>query len=185
MVILVEGSSDAAALRVLAARSFRDLGRHGVEIVSMGGATNIGHYLRRLGPMGRGVTVAGLCDAGEERFFVRALDNEGLAATTREEMAHHGFFVCDRDLEDELLAALGVEKAERVLQREGELNLFRRFQRQPAQRQRSTPDQLHRFAGTRSGRKVRLAAAMAEAVELEAVPRPLHELLEFVSSADY
>jgi len=179
-VVLVEGLSDAAALRVLAARSRRDLAAEGVEIVSMGGGTNIGHYLRVLGPTGRGITVAGLCDAGEEQFFRRAINHHGFLATTRDEMAGHGFFVCDSDLEDELLRALGVDAVERVLQREGELELFRRFQQQPAQRQRPTHDQMHRFAGVRSGRKVRLAASMAEALDLEDVPRPLHDLLEFV-----
>ena len=122
--------------------------------------------------MGRRVTVAGLCDAAEERFFRRARGNEGYAATTRGEMAGQGFFVCDPDLEGERLTALGVETVERVLRREGERELFTRFQQQPAQRRHPTLAQMHRFTGTRSGRKVRLAAAMAQALEPDDVPRP-------------
>jgi len=99
-------------------------------------------------------------------------------------MARKGFYVCDVDLEDELLRALGVEAVEAILEREGELGLFRRFQWQPAQRQRAIHDQLHRFAGVRSGRKVRFAASMASELTRADVPAPLRALLEFVKPAD-
>ena len=39
-VVLVEGVSDQAALEALARRRGRDLAAEGIEIVSMGGATN-------------------------------------------------------------------------------------------------------------------------------------------------
>ena len=42
MVILVEGTSDQAALEALAERRGRALDTHGIAIVQMGGATNIG-----------------------------------------------------------------------------------------------------------------------------------------------
>ncbi|MDQ3096528.1 MAG: ATP-dependent endonuclease [Actinomycetota bacterium] len=183
-VVLVEGPSDAAVLRVLADARGRSLEDEGVDVISMGGATNIGHYLRRFGPRGRRLILAGLCDAGEEPFFRRALQGEGFSTRTRDEMARQGFYVCDVDLEDELLRALGVEAVEAILEREGELGLFRRFQWQPAQRQRSIHDQLHRFAGVRSGRKVRFAASMASELTREDVPAPLRALLEFVIPAD-
>ena len=76
-VVLVEGPSDAAVLRVLADARGRSLEDEGVDVISMGGATNIGHYLRRFGPRGRRLILAGLCDAREERFFRRALQGEG------------------------------------------------------------------------------------------------------------
>jgi hypothetical protein len=76
-VILVEGRSDQAALEALAQRRGRVLGAEGVAIVPMGGATNIGRFLDLFGPRGRGVRLAGLCDAAEEGCFRRAL--EGLA----------------------------------------------------------------------------------------------------------
>jgi len=54
------------------------------------------------------------------------------------------------------------------------------LQRQPAQRERSLHDQLHRMMGARSGHKERYAELMAAAVRLDRVPRPLDAVLEFV-----
>lgn len=177
IVVLVEGPSDVAAIRALASVTGHDL--TGVELVSMGGATNIREHLRRH----ESHAVAGLCDAGEERFFRRALTDAGLPAENRDDLAALGFFVCEADLEDELLRALGVHAALSVVDSEGELAMFRRFQRQPAQRARTELAQLHRFAGTRSGRKIRLAAAMAGALAPEQVPTPLGGLLDHVVGA--
>ena len=176
-VVLVEGPSDAAVLQVLSRR----LGLDGpdVSIVSMGGVTNIRHHLHHHGPAGLGLAVSGLCDGSEERFFTRALRREGHAVESRDDMEALGFFVCDADLEDELLHALGTAMVEEIIEREGELVLLRRFQQQPAQRERSLHDQLHRFSGVKSGRKVRLAAAMAAALDLDALPHPLRGVLAF------
>jgi hypothetical protein len=44
-----------------------------------------------------------------------------------------------------------------VVEAEGELGPFRTFRRQPAQRERGLHQQLHRFLGTGSGRKIRYA----------------------------
>ena len=99
---------------------------------------------------------------------------------SRDEMEQLGFFVCEVDLEDELIRALGVAAVERVLDQEGELASFRILQRQPAQRGRATEHQLHRFLGTRSGRKVRYGQLLIEALDLARVPRPLDLLLQAV-----
>ena len=69
-----------------------------------------------------------------------------------------------------------------MIDREGELGQLRTLQQQPAQRARSLHDQLHRFAGTKSGRKVRLAAALAEELPLDAVPAPLLDVLTWGST---
>ena len=61
-VVLVEGVSDRAALEVLAVRHGMDLAGAGIEIVSMDGITNIGHFLDRLCAPGSGVRIAGLYD---------------------------------------------------------------------------------------------------------------------------
>ena len=110
-VVLVEGPSDAAVLQVLSRR----LGLDGpdVSIVSMGGVTNIRHHLHHHGPAGLGLAVSGLCDGSEERFFTRALRREGHAVESRDDMEALGFFVCDADLEDELLHALGTARSRR------------------------------------------------------------------------
>jgi hypothetical protein len=69
---------------------------------------------------------------------------------------------------------------ERIIEEEGELRSFRILQRQPAQRGRSTHDQLHRFLGSRSGRKHRYGRLLADAVDLARIPRSLDRVLAHV-----
>ena len=85
--------------------------------------------------------------------------------------------MCSADLEDELIRAAGVPAVERVISSQGELKAFRTFQRQPAQQDVSVVAQLHRFMGTRSGRKRRYATLLALAIDLTAIPRPLDGVL--------
>jgi hypothetical protein len=177
-VILVEGMSDQAAVETLARRRGRRLGAGGIRVVAMGGATNIGHYLDLLGSHGIGARVAGLCDAAEEDYFRRALRRAGLAAgESRADLEALGFYVCTADLEDELIRALGHAEVERIIAAEGELRSLRTFQKQPAQQRRGLAEQLHRFMGTRSGRKEHYARLLAEALDPAQVPRPLDRLL--------
>jgi hypothetical protein len=171
-VVLVEGASDAAALVALAARLGRSL--ETVDLVAMGGVTNLGRYLERH----RGDRVAGLYDAGEERFVLRALERAGLLRGSPEAA---GFFACVPDLEGELIRALGVTGVERVIAAAGELASLRILRRQPAQRDRTPEEQLHRFMGTRSQRKARYAHLLAEALDPSSVPRPLAGLLAVVA----
>jgi hypothetical protein len=177
-VVLVEGLSDRLALETLAARRGRDLDAEGVAIVPMGGATPIGRFLRQLGPQGRDVRLAGLCDVREEADFRRGLERAGLGTNlTRAEMERLGFYVCDADLEDELIRALGAAAVERVIEAEGELGAWRTLRKQPAQQRRTREAQLRRFMGTRGGRKIRYAVLLVEALDLDRVPRPLDRLL--------
>jgi hypothetical protein len=180
-VVLVEGTSDQSALAALAARRGRNLDAEGVSIVPIGGATTIGHFLDRFGPQGSDVRLAGLCDAAEERSFRRGLRRAGLGSDlTRPEMEALGFFVCVADLEDELIRALGIAAVQEIIEVQGELGSFHIFQKQPAQRGRATEAQLRRFMGTRSGRKIRYATLLVDALELTRVPRPLDRVLAHV-----
>jgi len=180
-VVLVEGTSDQAALETLAARSGRDLCGEGVFVVPMGGATNIGHFLGLFGPHGLGVRLAGLCDEGEEHDFRRGLERAGFAARLdRAGLAALGFYVCVADLEDELIRSLGVRRVEQLIEAQGELGSFQTFTRQPAQRNRTRPQQLHRFLGTRSGRKIHYGHVLAAALDLTRVPGPLAGVLSRV-----
>jgi hypothetical protein len=174
--------SDQSALRTLAARRGRDLDGEGVFIVPMGGATNIGHFLDLFGPRGFGVRLAGLCDAGEERDFGRSLGRAGLAQLEldRAGLERLGFFVCVADLEDELIRSLGAGHVEQLIEAQGELGPFRTFTKQPAQRNRTREQQLRRFMGTRSGRKIHYGHVLAEALDLTRVPRPLDGVLAHV-----
>jgi hypothetical protein len=174
--ILVEGVSDQLAVEALAARRGRDLAAEGVSVVPIGGAGNIRRFLALF--ISRGIPVAGLCDAGEEGDFRLAVERAGLGPDLRQA----GFYVCEADLEDELIRSLGPERVERIVEAEGELGRLRTFQNQPAQRARSVEAQLRRFMGTRGGRKIQYAPALVDALELSRVPRPLDDVLEYVSS---
>ncbi|WP_329116266.1 TOPRIM nucleotidyl transferase/hydrolase domain-containing protein [Streptomyces sp. NBC_01465] len=171
-VVLVEGVSDCAAVEALAVRHDRNLAEEGVAVVPLGGATSIARFLALIGPGGLDLALAGLCDAGEEPYFRRALTEAGADPT--------GFYVCDADLEDELIRALGPAEVEQVIAIEGELRQLRTFQKQPAQRGRTPEQQLRRFMGTHSGRKAQYARALVEALPLTRVPRPLDALLAYV-----
>jgi hypothetical protein len=173
-VVLVEGISDRVAVEALAARRGRDLDAEGVAVVAIGGAQAIRRVLTRFGPHGLDIELAGLCDAGEEREFRDALERAGLGRDlTRAGMEALGFFVCDADLEDELIRALGAPTVELLIETQGELRSYRTLQKQPAQRTRTREQQLARFMGSRSGRKAHYARLMVDALDLQHVPRPV------------
>jgi hypothetical protein len=181
-VVLVEGLSDQAALAALAERRGRDLDAESISVLPIGGAQAVGRFLTAFGPAGLDVQLAGLCDAGEERDFRRGLERAGFPqGLTRVQMEALGFFVCDADIEDELIRALGTQAVEQLVESEGELGPFRTFQKQPAQRGRPLAAQLHRFIGTRSGRKIRYGRLLVEALDPAKVPRPLDLVLASVS----
>jgi hypothetical protein len=176
-VVFVEGPSDKAAVEALARRLERDLLAEGVEVVAIGGAHAIGNFVRDLPP---DVGFAGLCDAGEVVAFGRALERAGVApASSRAELEALGFYVCEPDLEGELINALGAEGVEAVLETTGKLAAFRTFQKQPQWRGRPVEGQLRRFFGSSAG-KTRHAPLMVEALVPDQVPRPLVSLLDHV-----
>jgi Overcoming lysogenization defect protein-like, TOPRIM domain len=180
-VVLVEGVSDQRAVIALAARCGRDLRAESVAVLPMNGATNIGHFLRRYGPPGQDVRLAGLCDLAEMRFFQKALESAGMGnASTVGDLENHHFFVCDADLEDELIRALGVGGVEQILAEHGDLASFRILQQQPAQQGRSDHARLRRFMGTRGGRKIQYAPLLVDALDLAALPRPLGRLVSVI-----
>ncbi len=180
-VVLVEGPSDRGAVEALAARRGRDLAAEGVDVVTIGGAQAVGRELRRYGPPGLDLRLAGLYDAGEEQAVRRALEGVGLGpARTRDDLERLGFFVCERDLEDELIRALGAARIEELVQVQGDLGSFRTLQKQAAWRERPVEEQLRRFLGSGGGRKIRYAPLLVEALDLSRVPRPLDGVLASV-----
>jgi hypothetical protein len=180
-VVLVEGISDRIALETLATRRGRDLAGEGIAVVPIGGAQAIGRYLNLYGQRGLGLTLAGLCDSGEERDFRRGLERAGLGATTsRAEMETLGFYVCVEDLEDELIRALGPETVELVVEEHGDIRKFRTLQKQPEWRTQQLGAQLRRFMGSGGRRKTRYARYLVEALGAARVPRPLDCVLREV-----
>jgi hypothetical protein len=99
----------------------------------------------------------------------RRLDRAGLEAL--------GFYVCARDLEDELIKTLGVEGVERVIAEQGETYSLEVLALQPAHRDDDRRDTLRRFFGTRSGRKALYAPLLVAATTPGSAPRPLREVM--------
>ncbi|HET7513848.1 MAG TPA: TOPRIM nucleotidyl transferase/hydrolase domain-containing protein [Gaiella sp.] len=181
--VLVEGVSDQCAVETLARRRGLDLDAAGIEVVAIGGAQAIRTSLERFGPNGLDLRLAGLCDAGEEAYVRRALEQAGLGSDlTRSDMEALGFFVCVADLEDELIRVLGPARVEEIVESEGELGAFRTLQKQPEWRERDTHDQLRRFMGSGGSRKIRYASLLVDALDLAHVPRPLDGLVSRVGA---
>lgn len=158
-MVIVEGNSDRVALETLARRRGRDLAAEGVEIVAIGGAHAIRRFLRSHRGDGQ---VVGLVDAAQADVF-RRLGVE--------------VYVCDADLEDELIRALGIDGVEKVIEQQGELRSLLSLRRQPHQRDRTNLQHVRRFMSSHSGRKALYARLMVEALDLNAVPAPLDGVL--------
>ena len=161
-VVLVEGITDRIALEAAARLLGRDLAAEGVEVVPIGGA----HAIARAAAGYRGDVVVGLCDAGEEGVFRDVLGD--------------AVYVCDANLEEELIRALGVERVEEVVAAQGDLETFRNFQNQPAWRGRTTTSQLVRWMhnGDRHHRYPPLLLAALDPTE---IPVPLARALAAVA----
>jgi hypothetical protein len=155
-VVLVEGITDRLALEAVAGRLDLDLAR--IEIVPIGGAQAV----RRASAQYEGEHLVGLCDAGEERWFRRVLGD----AT----------YVCVKDLEDELIRALGPDRVEEVVAAQGELDTFRNFQNQPAWRGRPVDAQLRRWLQN-GGRYLRYPPLLIAELEPDEIPAPLAGVL--------
>ena len=195
-VVLVEGNSDAVALRTLAQCLGRDLDAEGIEVVPMGGITNIRASATRYGPHGMGLPLAGLYDIGEEAVLRRGLAAAGLGDAVHEheherEREHEheherdrlerlGFYACSRDLEDELLRALGTDAVEAVIAEAGEAQSLRLLAGMPAQRGWTRLAVLRRFLGSQSGRKARYADLFVRELGPDRAPEPLAALLAHV-----
>jgi hypothetical protein len=177
-VVVVEGPSDQLAIEALAERRGVDLAAAGVQVVVLGGAHRIGTFLDQLGQASDSPRIAGLCDAGEEAVFRRALERSHFGSDlTRARMEQLGFYVCVEDLEDELIRALGAAAVEEIVRANGDMRRFRALQQMPEWRSATTEAQLRRFMGSGAGRKIRYARYLVDALDPESVPRPLDRVL--------
>jgi len=178
VAILVEGESDREAMLALMAAHRFDVPPGHAVVVAMGGITNITRYVAQLGPMGTQFRLTGLYDSGEERFVRRGLQLGGFTpAPGYAGLSALGFDRCDRDLEDELIRAPGIDRVLSVVEQQRALDSFRTLQQQPAHRGRPISGQLHRFFGAGSGRKVRYGRLLAAALGDAEIPAPLAAVL--------
>lgn len=173
-VMFVEGPSDFLALRVAARTMHVDLDARGVAVVSLQGAGLLGTYLRLLGPEGLDLDITGLCDADAETDWQATLSAAGIPVTDRAAMNAAGFFVCEADLEQELVGALGEPTVEAVIVQEGQAARLTRFVDTPERRLLSRAEQLAAFA---RNNKTRWAPRLAEELSAATVPAPLQDLL--------
>ena len=181
--MLVEGISDQRAIEALAERRGRDLDAEGISVVPIGGAQSIGRFLHRFGPHGHGSSSSRVSATPARRATSDAASSERGSAQdlTRVDMEALGFYVCNADLEDELIRALGAAAVERVVEAQGDLGSFRTLQKQPAWKGRAAEEQLRRFMGSGGRRKIRYARLLVEALDLATqVPRPLDRVLAHV-----
>jgi hypothetical protein len=174
--VLVEGDSDAGAVRALAAMLGCDPGLRHIQICSAGGVTNFSQSLAGFVRTHPNAQFCGMYDVAEERHVRRALARVSVPIAAYESLEPFGFFACVADLEEELIRALGAEAVERVLEAQGELVSFRRLQAMPQYRHTPVDRQLHRFLGTRATRKIRSARRLVEALDPGRLPRPLVQL---------
>ena len=166
-MVVVEGESDRIAIEALAERRGIALAAAGVRVVSLGGAHRIGAFLGQLDARNR-PRLAGLCDAGEEQVFRKAFERAGRGSA---------FYICDEDLEDELIRALGAAAVEEIVRANGDLRRFRALQQMPQWRDVAIENQLRRFIGSGAGRKIRYARLLVDGLDNESVPRPLDRVL--------
>ena len=142
------------------------------------------HFLELFGPPGVDVLLAGLCDEPEVADFCRGLARVGIGPVGgTDDLASHGFFVCVRDLENELIRALGHDGVFDVIAGAREAIAYRTFSRQPARQGFSTDVRLRRFMSAGSGRKIRHGRLLVEALELYAIPQPFDLVLDAVGTS--
>jgi OLD-like protein len=151
----VEGTSDRIVLELLARRLGRDLGSDAMEIVPIGGAQAIRRFVAALPA---GTRVRGLCDENEAYLFRRVLDD---------------VHVCVPDLEGELIRALGVERVLEIV----DAGAVAKMRHQPAHRETPVDVALHRWLRSSSVRFHRYVSQLVEALDLDAIPQPLREVL--------
>lgn len=168
-VLLVEGESDAAALRAAAGAIDLVIGPI-AHILVLEGATNVAHAKIPA----HTTHVAALVDHAEVEMVRRRLGHAGWSDAP--------LFVCVEDLEDELIRAAGLDRAVEVVESEHDLRAFRALQHQVAWRGEPEHQQLRRFLASGSGRKARYAAALAAATSPERTAAPLAAALRWLAT---
>jgi len=126
------------------------------------------------------VQLAGLCDASDAKKWSTALGDHGFGkALDLGAMGKAGFFVCDKNLEDVLVTAVGTTQTLQIIDSQGEKVAFETFAKQPAQIGKPLHEQLCGYIHTR-GRQIKYAPLLADALDLTKVPPPLEGVINAI-----
>lgn len=174
--VLLEGASDVTAVRALATKAGIDLA--GIDLINLHGSTNIGRIIKEIRQIRSDADVVGLCDASDTRAAEKALTEDGLPVSDATDLPMYGFFVCEPDLEGEIIHALGPDAAREALISGGLGSKFDALRVQPEWADKPLAEQVHRFATAPSGRKENATAVLADALDLDALPDALSMLLD-------
>ena len=119
-----------------------------------------------------------MCDQGEEAVVVAALEHVGAGAQLdRIAMGELGFFICERDLEEELIRAVGLDEVEDLVERHGHGGAYRSLHHQKGWQDLPRADVIHAFI---SRHKIEYAALLVDALDLVKAPQPLTSVLNYV-----
>ena len=168
-MILVEGASDRRALEEVARLRGYDMTGPPITVLAMSGITNLARHLLAVP---EGTRVTGLYDVAEGAYVRATVGRLGRTEP---------FFACDRDLEDELIRALGPDRVLELIEKVGDRGRWDVLRHQPFHRDRPTVEVLRRFVGTATGRKLKYAGLLAAALDPHEVPAPLVAVLDEAS----
>ncbi len=175
-IVFVEGVADRLALTTLASKTGRHLDPLGISIVALNGADTLRAFLRLFGPPGFDVPVCGLCDLDHQSAWSKALENVGFGVNlTGAQMKTCGFFVANRDLEDELIKVIGAPECLKAIDEAGYKNGFETFCKQDTYKAMSLVVQLRNFFHKRN---VLFAPILASKINTP-ITGPLEEVLAF------
>ena len=179
-IVLVEGITDQIAVETLAARCGIDLLHDGVVVAPMGGAHAIDTFLDAIGRRANAAaSMSGLCDRREAPVFRTALRRAGVGPASNDaELEQLGFFVCEMDLEMELIRAVGADRILELLAEHDDLAPFRTLQKQAPWSDQPAEAQLHRFFRSKARRMHRYARVLVDAADI--APRPLLGVLGLI-----
>jgi energy-coupling factor transporter ATP-binding protein EcfA2 len=178
--IFVEGTSDRLVLLALARKQGRNLDAEAVSIVVLHGSGQLKTHLKILGPAGLDVNLGGLCDAHDEEAWRNALEDADIGSDLDRQGAEEiGFFVCDPDLEGQLIAAVGEDVVEELIDAEGETAAWEAFQAQPDSQGEGKADLLRAFIHKRK-RVMRYSPLIVNRLDETDVPAPIRGVLEHV-----
>ena len=178
-VVLVEGASDRIVLQRVAELTECDLDRLGVSVIELAGAGDVGYVLSLFGQNGFQVGLSFLIDqdavtATAEKLGVAEADLEA-----------HDVYVCQRDLEDEYVRAIGPPELWEAITRSGLFSANELRNCAP-----SGPDGVYShcdiagFCRKKSSYKLRSAIVVADVLDAEAAARlaPVTALLTSIAT---